>query len=220
MLIGPPIKSIGVELKTNGNISTKNITSNGANITAESNNGTVETGTLNASFVTGTGGKITLIAPGAVTSKDLIATGIDGGNVTVKSGDRITTGNIDVSATLGKGGKVLLDPPNDIQVGYIKAEGGSQGTGGTVDITTARFFRATGTFRDRNIGYDVEFLQSAESEKRWLFHVRHAKTWWNMPTSAPGPNGTGNTGFVEHVTGGLVGEDYQGVGLGGQCELS
>ncbi|KAI3319166.1 hypothetical protein HD806DRAFT_295441 [Xylariaceae sp. AK1471] len=77
----------------------------------------------------------------------------------------------------------------------------------------------TGTFRDRNIGYTVEFIQGGESGKRWCFDVRHARTFWNMPTSAPGPNGTGNTGFVEHIKGGLEGEQYQGVALGGQCEL-
>ncbi|GAW20891.1 hypothetical protein ANO14919_104040 [Xylariales sp. No.14919] len=78
----------------------------------------------------------------------------------------------------------------------------------------------TGLFRDSNIGYNVDFIQGGEPKKKWRFRIRHVRTFWNIPTSAPGPNGTGNTGFVEHIRGGLNAEDYQGVGLGGQCELS
>ena len=78
----------------------------------------------------------------------------------------------------------------------------------------------TGAFRDKNHGYVLEFIQAGNAGRKWRFKVVHERTIWNMPTSAPGPNGTGNTGFVELVIGGLDGEVYQGVGTGGQCELS
>ncbi|MCL1472804.1 filamentous hemagglutinin N-terminal domain-containing protein, partial [Argonema antarcticum] len=139
----------GVDLRTNGSIRAGNITSNGHNINAIANNSTIETGNLDASKI-GTGGNIYVSSPkAAVTTGDLTARGeTQGGAVTVVSGDRITTANIDVSATVGKGGSVLLDPPNDIRVGTINAQGGNSGDGGNVDITTARFFRATGTLPD------------------------------------------------------------------------
>ncbi|KAF2175885.1 hypothetical protein K469DRAFT_683357 [Zopfia rhizophila CBS 207.26] len=78
----------------------------------------------------------------------------------------------------------------------------------------------TGTFRDKNNGYVVEFIQGDVDGQRWQFQVRHDRTLWNMPTSAPGPNATGNTGFVESLVGGLSGEAFIGIGTGGQCELS
>jgi len=138
----------GIELDTVGDIRTKNITAKGGNISANSKNGIIETGNLDASN-TGIGGTITLISPKAITAGNLIATGVEkGGKVTVKSGDRINTSNIDVSATIGDGGTVLIDPPNDVQVGFINAQGGSQGIGGKVDITTESLFRSTATFID------------------------------------------------------------------------
>lgn len=77
----------------------------------------------------------------------------------------------------------------------------------------------TGAYRDQNTGYLVEFVRAADGD-RWRFHVRHDRILWNMSTSAPGPNGTGNTGFIESVVGGCNGESFQGVGTGGQCELT
>jgi filamentous hemagglutinin family protein len=141
----------GVNLVTRGNIRTSNVTSNGGQIRLNSQNGNVTTGTLDVSSE-GIGGAIALTSPtGAVTTGDLNAGGVaSGGNITVVSGDRINTGNINVSATIGNGGTLILDPPNDIQVGFINAQGGDSGIGGNVDITTARFFLATNTFTDRN----------------------------------------------------------------------
>ncbi|KAM0228604.1 hypothetical protein ACHAPO_010576 [Fusarium lateritium] len=76
----------------------------------------------------------------------------------------------------------------------------------------------TGGYRDKNTGYTVEFVGNAG--QRWEFQVRHERIIWNTPTSRPGPDATGNTGFVERVCGGAKGESYEGVGTGGQCELS
>ena len=69
---------------------------------------------------------------------------VDGGDITLIARNSITTGILNSSSTVGKGGNVTLDPIGDIQVSLINAQGGT--TGGTVDITTNRFFRATDTF--------------------------------------------------------------------------
>lgn len=64
-----------------------------------------------------------------------------------------------------------------------------------------------GQFRDRNVGYSIEFVQQGakKEKKHWKFAVRHSRGWWNLPTCAPGPNGTGNSGFLESLRVGLVG---------------
>ncbi|MEQ8968968.1 MAG: hypothetical protein RIE73_01060 [Coleofasciculus sp. C1-SOL-03] len=108
--------------------------------------------TLNAASTTSSGGNISLESQtGAVESGDLIATGeTGGGDVTITARDRIITQEIDTSSLSENGGTVKLDPENGIQVTLINAQGGTEGTGGTVDITTEQFFQATGTFTDQN----------------------------------------------------------------------
>ena len=86
---------------------------------------------------------------GAVETGNLNSNGATGGAIRIEARDRITTGTINSSASLGDGGDVFLDPENDIQVVSINAQGGTEGRGGKVDITTQRFFRATDTFSDR-----------------------------------------------------------------------
>jgi len=113
-----------VNLSANNNITTQEITAN-AGITLSSPRGIVNSGDLNSS-------------------------GTRGGNITIVARDRITTGVINSSATLGDGGNIFLDPENNIEIVSINAQGGTQGRGGKVDITTQRFFRATGTFTDQN----------------------------------------------------------------------
>ncbi|RFN48898.1 diels-alderase [Fusarium flagelliforme] len=78
----------------------------------------------------------------------------------------------------------------------------------------------TGGYRDKNTGYTVEFIGKGNERQRWKFQVRHERIIWNTPISRPGPDGTGNTGFVERLYGGTIGESYEGIGTGGQCELS
>jgi len=56
----------------------------------------------------------------------------------------INTGTLDTSSAEANGGNVFLDSSRDIEVGSINAEGRT--SGGTVDITTQSFFRATDTF--------------------------------------------------------------------------
>jgi filamentous hemagglutinin family protein len=144
----------GVELATNGNIRVNNMTSNGGRISFTSRNGNVNTGNLNAASTTGNGGDINLESQsptGIVTTGNLNSSGVTkGGSITVIATDSILAGAINSSASIGDGGSVKLDPINDIQIDSINAQGGTNGSGGTVDITTGRFFRATGTFTDQN----------------------------------------------------------------------
>ena len=161
--------SEGINLAANRNIITGNITAN-SGITLTSETGAITSGNLNSSGATAsedinltanqniTTGNITsnpgitlTSETGAVTSGNLNSSGATGGrDITIKARDRITTGVIDSSSSSGNGGNVLLDPENDIQVTSINSQGGTSGTGGKVDITTNRFFRATGSFTDRN----------------------------------------------------------------------
>ncbi len=99
----------------------------------------------------GLGGDIQLTtSTGTVFTGDLISSGRNGGSISVNAASGITTGAINSSGLLGNGGNVTLNLNKDIQVGYINAQGGRRGRGGTVDITTQQFFRATDTFTNRN----------------------------------------------------------------------
>ncbi len=113
-----------ITLQANQDINVNDITAN-AGISLTSNQEAVTTGNLNTSGVN------------------------QGGDITVQAKTEIQTGAIDSSATQGDGGNVTLDPENDIEVDSINAQGGSNGRGGNVDITTEQFFRATETFSDR-----------------------------------------------------------------------
>ncbi|KAI0873154.1 hypothetical protein GGS24DRAFT_464671 [Hypoxylon argillaceum] len=63
-----------------------------------------------------------------------------------------------------------------------------------------------GYFRDPNIGYTLGFTRRAlgNMTERWKFEVRYMRGWWNLPTSQPGPGGTGNSSFIVKVTSGLA----------------
>ncbi|MEM7771076.1 MAG: CHAT domain-containing protein [Cyanobacteria bacterium P01_A01_bin.37] len=102
---------------------------------------------LDSSVNTGEGGRISLIAEdGAIAVGNIDSSGQVGGNLRIESTVAITAGEINTSGALGDGGDVFLDPPGDIVVDFIDARGGPEGIGGTVDITTERFFRAIDTF--------------------------------------------------------------------------
>lgn len=152
---GFTITGVGdITLIANQGITTGSIINPGQPITITSNSGNIDTsaGTLNTSSTTGNGGDITLTSPeGAITTGNLNASGVTGGGlITISARTQITTGAIDSRASSGNGGNVFLDPLNDIQVESINAQGGTAGRGGDVDITTHQFFRATGSFSDRN----------------------------------------------------------------------
>jgi len=140
-----------VTLTAENQLTTNNITTSGGAINLTNNNGDVTSANLNSSNPSGAGGGITVNSPtGVATTGNLTSTGTTGGNITVQALTSITTGDINSSGTVGNGGNVLLDPENDIQVGFINAQGGPSGIGGNVDIITGKFFRAIKTFTDQN----------------------------------------------------------------------
>ncbi len=172
-----------ITLLANNNITAGNIKAN-TGISITSSNGAINTstGTLDTSSITGNGGAINLTAFGNITSGNLNSsasgTGSNGGNIAIKTntgsittgnlnssgtnngGDiifdaktQITAGQINTSGTTGKGGNVTLDPEGDIQVTWINSQGGT--SGGKVNITTDRFFRATGTFDQNGVATSI-----------------------------------------------------------------
>ncbi len=113
-----------ITLNANQTITTGDITTNGSDITLRSNQGAVNSGNLNSS-------------------------GVSGGKITVQSRTQLRTRAINSSGTQDNGADVILNSNNDIAVTSINAQGGRNGTGGNVDITSGQFFRASGTFADR-----------------------------------------------------------------------
>jgi len=114
-----------ITLLANQAITTGNIINPGAAIAITSTNGSIDTGTLDTSSTTGNGGAIAITAAG-----------------------NITTRQINSSGGSSRGGNVTLNSSGDIQVNWINAEGGTEG--GSVDIRTQRFFRATEAFSAAN----------------------------------------------------------------------
>ena len=134
-----------------GILDSSSTTKAGGNITLNAQ-GNITTAALSSGSTSNAGGDITLTSDGGVVSSgNLNSSGVTGGgSINVSAVDQITTRVINTSSSSGNGGNVTLDPQNDIQIDLINAQGGATGTGGTVDITTDRFFRATGTFTDQN----------------------------------------------------------------------
>jgi len=131
-----------ISLNAAGNIISNNILSSGGN---------------------GDGGTIDLDSGGSITILDESLTnrsGIgsfsgngNGGNITLNAAASINTGSLPIvsNSAISNGGKITLNSDNgDITVAGINSEGGIAGTGGAVEITTSRFFRATDTFPNLN----------------------------------------------------------------------
>lgn len=124
------------------------ITATTLNLTATSD---LEVGDLNTSVPTGNGGAVNLTSiNGKITTGNITTTGHTGGDVLVQAQTEIAAGAINTSGSIGNGGNVTLDPLGNITVSSINAQGGTSGIGGTVDIVTGTFFRASGLFTDRN----------------------------------------------------------------------
>ena len=104
-----------ITLLANQDIFTGDIINPGGEITLISNTGTIKTGNLNSSAATG-------------------------GEIFIDAQVSITTGEINSSGSIGNGGNLTLDPIGDIQVSFINTQGGSDGIGGNVEITTSQFF--------------------------------------------------------------------------------
>jgi filamentous hemagglutinin family protein len=103
----------------------------------------INTAALDSSNSLGAGGAISLLSATEVTTANLNSSGVSGGDVVVTATTEIETGAISSFGTTGNGGSVILDPEGDIQVTSINTSS-QLGQGGEVDITTNRFFRATG----------------------------------------------------------------------------
>ena len=130
-LIPNPNSSLNavVHLESFDNITTQNIQTSvndatGGNILIESETGTIQIGQLNSSGLNGAG------------------------DITIQAGNQIKTGEILANSLDYNGGKVRLFSPQDIEVISIQTQGEQQG--GTIEIVTDQFFRATGTFTAAN----------------------------------------------------------------------
>ncbi|MEP0850973.1 MULTISPECIES: CHAT domain-containing protein [Cyanophyceae] len=157
-----------ITLLANQNITTNNITANGG-INLTSLQGSVSTRNLNSSGVT------------------------QGGDINIIASNTITTGAID-SSSLGDGGNVTLDPSGNIQVVSINAQGGTNGTGGNVDISTERFFLATGTFTDQN--QEIASISTAGGVWGGDITIRHGGGLRNTPFNVGDATNNGTSGSL------------------------
>ncbi len=121
----------------------------------------ITTGILTTSTTRGSGGDITLTSTGdRIITDDINTSGLfGGGTVSISTCEScqslvgqplapgIQTGTIATNATERAAGDITLKAPGDIQVQSITAQGS---TGGTVEILTGRFFRATDVLLDEN----------------------------------------------------------------------
>ena len=125
-------------------IATANISTQGGAIALTSN--TINTGTLTTQNSAGAGGNLTLQGNGGAIATGAINTSgtTNSGTVSLTAKTQITTGSIDTSSTAGNAGNVALQSTGAIQTSSINTQAGV--SGGTVDITTTNFFRATSTF--------------------------------------------------------------------------
>ncbi|KAL4733432.1 hypothetical protein BDV11DRAFT_175693 [Aspergillus similis] len=108
-----------------------------------------------------------------------------------------------VSARLYKDNQVICAPQTAINHGEQKCEGDYM-------IVTKLYCEAKeavrGKFRDTNVGYRVEFVQQDAGKilGHWRFDAVNCHPGWNLPTSAPGPDGTGNSEFMVKVSGEML----------------
>jgi filamentous hemagglutinin family protein len=149
------VQAVG-NINSTGLITTENInagTNTSGNISLNSTNGSITVDRVATKITRGNtsskAGNINLNAAGSIVTKDLdasstlaISSGSGGGNINVVAKNDLTTANILSTSSQSTSGNVTLNSGNDTQVGYINTSGV---TGGNVDVTTTRFFRATDT---------------------------------------------------------------------------
>ncbi|MGK7944586.1 MAG: CHAT domain-containing protein, partial [Microcystaceae cyanobacterium] len=90
---------------------------------------------------------LTLSAAQNITTEDITT---NGQALTISNNGEISMGSINTSGGDGSGGDVTISAPEDIQLSYINAQGGTNGVGGTVNITSEQNVRLTDTFVDQN----------------------------------------------------------------------
>ncbi|NEP60994.1 MAG: CHAT domain-containing protein [Symploca sp. SIO2G7] len=146
------ISSTSINFTASGDISTGPITlvpdsGIGTNNSLEINTSGIVN--LNGDIVTN-GGDIfigNLLTPSQIIGNSALDTNNnngDGGAIALQASGNITIGDL-ISFGSGDGGNVTLEA-NNIQLTSINAQGGTNGRGGEVDITTEEFFQATETF--------------------------------------------------------------------------
>ncbi len=135
----------GNTVKLDGAVRT---TSSGAVEITASNN--ITTREIDSSSSSGKGGTITLASQaGAIATDNLSSFGSTvGGDIRVNNSTQFTAGEINSSSASGRGGNVTLNSSGDIQLSWINAQGRT--TGGRLNVTTQKLFRATDTFSNRN----------------------------------------------------------------------
>ncbi len=124
------------------------------------------------------GKKVNLGAAQTITTGDLVTSiaGGDGGAVILGAGGAITTGKIDTNSNSGRGGKVTINSPDGITVNSLDTQGTIMG--GEIDITTQQFFRATGSFSDRN---NINASLSSTGGQGGKITIRHGGGVLNTP---------------------------------------
>jgi len=139
-------EAAGVDLTTTNIELLGELNSNGGSVNLTASN-QISTGNI-----TTAGGEVHLNSDGAINTTagtlDSSSDISDGGNITLATATTITTDTINASSSFGDGGKITLGSNGDIQVTSINAQGGNNGRGGEVNLTTDQFFRATGTLAD------------------------------------------------------------------------
>ena len=146
----------GLAVNSADSVTTNSINVNGTNggeIRLTSSGDITTTGIFSSMGSDGTGGNITLEAAGNITTNSILSNAFNGsgGNISLVSGGTINTSDSPLtSSATSNGGNITLKASSDIQVDAIDTQGETSGTGGTADLTTGRFFRATGTFKDLN----------------------------------------------------------------------
>ncbi|HEY9809360.1 MAG TPA: CHAT domain-containing protein [Halomicronema sp.] len=176
-----PITGNSIVFNSGLNIQTNNLTAEGENINLTATNEIDTTGgIINTSSATSNAGNITIIAPGKVTTREInansqnnnggnislqsisgevttgniSATGINGGQINIVSATSATLGNLNVSSIdqnlenlNSSGGNITISANSQIFVDTINAQGN---IGGNIVIGTSDLFRAGGTFQDKN----------------------------------------------------------------------
>ncbi|MGL5059451.1 MAG: CHAT domain-containing protein [Microcoleus sp.] len=160
-----------VDLQAIRDLRAGSITSKGGSVQVRGN--AVTTGTIDTSQAAGTGGAIALVGgAGGVNAGNLNASGAIGGNIAVNSSAGIIAGDINSSATLGNGGNIFSSAIGTFQLGFINAQGGSRGAGGSVSITTTDLFRSNSVFRD--LAGNIASISTAGGVGDGAISIRHA----------------------------------------------
>ncbi|HIK12453.1 MAG TPA: CHAT domain-containing protein [Oscillatoriaceae cyanobacterium M33_DOE_052] len=116
------------------------------------------------------GGEINISAGGNINASGLNSSNSNGngGLITINAGGSITGDILNSSSFSGLGGNITLNSPTDINVLSINAQGG-----GFVNITAGNFFRATGSFTDRN-GITASIATAIDASTGGAINIRHA----------------------------------------------